>query len=179
MELLQNEELKDIENYEGRYAVSNFGRVYSFVSNKWLKPTANKHGNQIRYYVNLGRGTENRFYVHQLVAKHFLPNPDNLPEVDHIDTNPANNNVNNLRWVSHSENMKNKITQKHVKQNGGLLFEVKNILTNNVYWGYEAAAAAENVSRQTIINHCKNKVKKPRYQLTGRKLDFKRNKIFE
>lgn len=58
-------------------------------------------------------------------------------------------------------------------------FEVKNILTNNVYWGYEAAAAAENVSRQTIINHCKNKVKQPRYQLTGRKLDFKRNKIFE
>lgn len=48
--------------------------------------------------------------VHRLVAEAFIPNPDNLPEVDHIDNNPQNNNVNNLQWVSREQNM-NKMYQ--------------------------------------------------------------------
>lgn len=53
--------------------------------------------------------------MHRLVAYAFLDNPDNLPEVDHIDGNPANNNVENLRWVSHRENMNNPISKKRTK----------------------------------------------------------------
>lgn len=45
--------------------------------------------------------------AHRLVAETFIPNPDNLPEVDHIDGNKQNNNQKNLRWVSHKDNMKN------------------------------------------------------------------------
>ena len=47
-------------------------------------------------------------HVHRLMARAFIPNPDNKPEVDHIDRNPANNVVSNLRWVSSAENNQNK-----------------------------------------------------------------------
>lgn len=50
--------------------------------------------------------------IHRLVAEAFIPNPDNKPEVDHIDTDKDNNNVNNLRWVTHSENHLNPLTVK-------------------------------------------------------------------
>lgn len=47
-----------------------------------------------------------KVYVHRLVAEAFIPNPDNLPEVNHIDGNRSNNAVHNLEWVSHADNMR-------------------------------------------------------------------------
>ena len=49
------------------------------------------------------------YQLHRILAKHFLPNPDNLPQVDHIDRNPLNNSIENLRWVSASDTMRNRI----------------------------------------------------------------------
>ena len=54
-----------------------------------------------------------RKYVHRIVAELFIPNPDNKPEIDHIDTNKINNRVDNLRWVTRKENLNNEITLKH------------------------------------------------------------------
>ena len=51
-----------------------------------------------------------KYLVSRLVAEHFIPNPHNLPEVDHIDTDLNNNCVWNLRWVTHIENMNNEIS---------------------------------------------------------------------
>lgn len=52
------------------------------------------------------KGTEQRAYVHRLVAQAFIDNPDNLPYVNHLDGCPANNHVDNLEWVTHSQNVK-------------------------------------------------------------------------
>ena len=94
------EEWRDIQGYEGRYQVSNLGRVKSLVhaDEKYLSVGNARCGYTI---VNLcdEKGAHS-FYVHRLVAKTFLPNPDNLPEVNHKDENKRNNRADNLEWCT-------------------------------------------------------------------------------
>lgn len=103
---------RDVKGYEGLYAVSIFGRVKSFVSGRVLSPQNNGSG---YFKVELWKGSVGKKkYVHRLVAEAFLPNPHHKTEVNHIDSNPSNNCVNNLEWVSSSENT------KHAVYNGAL-----------------------------------------------------------
>ena len=105
------EEWRDIQGYDGFYQVSNCGRVRSmyFHNNhatikrvKVLKTVTNKSN---RVYVSLHNdGKRKNCTVHRLVACAFLPNPDQLPEVNHIDGNPSNNNVENLEWCTKKYN---------------------------------------------------------------------------
>lgn len=91
---------KDIEGYEGCYQVSNLGRVKSlkFGKEKILTPTINSRG----YYHTCLRkdGRSVTVYIHRIVAKAFLPNPDNLPLINHKDEDKTNNRVDNLEWCS-------------------------------------------------------------------------------
>lgn len=106
-----SEEWRDIEGYEGIYQVSNLGRVRSltrFIHNyikpgKILTPRNNGHS---YYEISLHRPgkKEKHVYIHRLVAKAFIPNPENLPEVNHKDFDKANNTVENLEWVTSREN---------------------------------------------------------------------------
>lgn len=166
MDLLTNEFCKQIDNFPSYY-ITSCGRVWSEYSQKWLTPTINKRGNHSRAYVSLGRG--NKRYVHRLVAEAFIPNPHNLPEVDHIDTNGLNNNVENLRWCSHDENLNNEITQDNVKKNTGYFVEIEEIDTGILYIGYDEASLKTGKSKQTIQNHTKNRVKNPKWRLTGKR----------
>lgn len=98
---------KEIEGYE-KYFVSDKGRVKSLKrgEERLLRPQANKKGYLI---VNLSKnGKVKGFLVHRLVAEAFLPNPKNLPEVDHLNDNPADCRADNLEWVTHSENIRRK-----------------------------------------------------------------------
>lgn len=109
------EEWKDIEGFEGRYRISNKGEVVrnavidvyesGRVVNrgmKIIKCSVNSSG-----YLKLGLNKDGKYYnkfLHRLLAEHFIPNPDNLPYVNHKDGNKLNNNLNNLEWCTAQEN---------------------------------------------------------------------------
>ena len=96
-------------DYTGLYEVSNEGRVRSLNYNrtnetKILKPEKNKCG-----YLRVGlskQGKTQKFLVQRLVATMFIPNPQNLPEVNHIDEDKTNNRVENLQWCTREYNLK-------------------------------------------------------------------------
>lgn len=108
---------KDIEGFEGLYQVSNFGRVKSLkreivrkdqvitLKEKILKFSIRKGGYLMTRLYN-GTGKQFSFYIHVLVARSFVVNSKNKPEVNHIDNDPSNNHSSNLEWVTHSENIK-------------------------------------------------------------------------
>ena len=95
---------KDIVGYEGHYQVSNKGRVKSFKQGKEriLKPSNNGWGYlSVQLFKN---GEMKMCKVHRLVAKAFLSNPNNLPQINHKDENPSNNRVENLEWCDSKYN---------------------------------------------------------------------------
>ena len=106
LEDLPGEIWADIEGYERLYQISTKGRIKSFYKNKAtiLKQNISGYG-YLRVHLCKNKEVTN-FYVHRLVAETFIPNPKNLPEVDHLDGNKLNNCVENLRWVTSSENKK-------------------------------------------------------------------------
>ena len=96
---------KDKKDYEGHYQVSNFGRVKSikFGKERILKPVTNSSGYLlVELYKN---NIKKKYSVHRLVAEAFIPNPYNLPQVNHKDENKLNNNVDNLEWCTNEYNI--------------------------------------------------------------------------
>ena len=85
------------------YSINEHGEVKSIYVSKMLKPRTSGRG-YFCYQLRNENGVKNE-YIHRLVAKTFIPNPNNLPQVDHIDGNRSNNHVSNLRWVSNYANM--------------------------------------------------------------------------
>ena len=87
--------------------VSSYGRIKGF-KGRLVKLYKSSNGYLVFKYWN-GKHVENKL-VHRLVAEAFIPNPDNKTELDHIDTDRTNNRIDNLRWVTRSENCLNPIT---------------------------------------------------------------------
>ena len=104
MEINTNEIWKDVKGYNGKYQISNCGRVWSKKRQIYLKPAENNNGYlSVMLYAPNGKGK--RELVHRLVAINFLDNPNNYPCVNHKDENKQNNHVTNLEWCSHKYNM--------------------------------------------------------------------------
>ena len=101
------EVFKEIQGYEGMYAISNFGRVYSLPRKDSAGRNKKggiflKHSFNGRYYfVNLTKDDKYKScLIHRLIAMHFIANLFQFPYVDHIDQDKTNNQINNLRWVT-------------------------------------------------------------------------------
>ena len=121
---------KDIQGYEGYYQISNLGNVKSLertiirsdgVVQVRKERIMNKRISTDGYYIakfNVNKKSKS-IAIHRLVAQHFIPNPDNLPEVNHIDTNRKNNRVDNLEWCTHQENVAHSAQKGHYKTRYG------------------------------------------------------------
>lgn len=100
------EEWKDIVGYENYFEVSSFGNIKRKGSNRNLKLQISKKGYALLPTRISGRkGKSLCFRVHREVAKAFIPNPENKPQVNHLDCNKTNNFVSNLEWSSQEENI--------------------------------------------------------------------------
>ena len=118
---------KDVKNYEGYYIVSSMGKVKSldrivlgkngasyFRSGKLKSSVTNKWG---YLQVLLSKNNKQKLcLIHRLVAEVFIPNPENKPHIDHINTDKKDNRVENLRWATRSENMNNPLTKEKCRE---------------------------------------------------------------
>ena len=147
---------KDIKGYEGKYQVSNFGRVKSLNyknSNQegYLTPSLSNRG---YYRVSLTiNGITKQFNIHRLVAETFLPNPSNLNCVNHKDENRLNNSVANLEWCSLEYNTTYGSLQQ--RSANSRKKPVICIETGVVYDSAKDAAEVLQLSASTITQCCK------------------------
>lgn len=106
---MKEEIWKDIKGYEGYYKASNLGRIKNS-KGKILKQYKNHKGYLI---LQLSKdGKSKTFIVHRLIAQAFIPNEENKEQVNHINCNKEDNNIENLEWVTNTEN------KKHARMHG-------------------------------------------------------------
>ena len=134
------EEWRAIEGYEGLYEVSNFARVrklkrWKGVYGHIMTACSGPHG-YLQIGLRKGKGTRKHHYLHILVAKAFVPNPNALPEVNHDDGDKTNCLPNNLYWTTRSGNNihKNRVLLSHHNQQdytflspNGVIYYIRNL----------------------------------------------------
>lgn len=147
--LVMNEEIwKDVQGFEGLYQISNLGRVKSLRNGRLRRLQINKWGYEVVILTKDKRQKSLR--INRLVAIAFIPNPENLPEVNHIDGDKRNNRVTNLEWASKSYNIKHTfrvgIKDFH-GSNGPSARKVIDTRTGVVYGTLKECAEANGYSR--------------------------------
>lgn len=152
------EEWRPVNEYEGLYEVSNLGRIKSVAKAIYLMPSI-REGYQ---FVTLSKnGKKLSKNVHRLVAKAFIPNPNNLPLINHKDENKQNNNVNNLEWCTPKYNsnygagakrsaLARSIPVKQISEDGTFV----------IWNSFHEAQESSGVSRRDIYRVCEGKRKK-------------------
>ena len=155
----QPEEWKSIPGYEGLYEVSNWGRIKSHLycksqktSERILSP-GNRRG---YYYVELCKGGKvKKRSIHRLVAEAFIPNPSNLPEVNHKDENKENNYFWNLEWCDRSYNNSYGTRMERISKRVVQLDKSGNFVAE--YKSIQEAARVTDIAHSSICKCCQRK----------------------
>lgn len=136
--------MKDIKGYEGEYAITSCGKVWSYKSKKFLKPMIIKNKYHVARLIN-NKKVEHK-YIHKLVAEAYIPNPNNYDTIDHIDGNKSNNCINNLQWMKRGDNAAKSNKKK-----------VRCIETNQIFNSITEASKFANTDPSNIGRVCNNK----------------------
>ena len=172
---MEEEIWKDIPGYEGLYQASSLGKIKSLdrITRRCSNTTRCIKGKIIKQRLNRNRYLKVQLYkegkgkwytVHRLIATTFIPNPENKPEIDHINTVRTDNRIKNLRWVTRKENMANETTKekaieiaKTVKYYIGK--KVKCITTGEIFDTITEAGIKYNIYPNGVNRCCKGKQK--------------------
>lgn len=135
---------KDIPGYEGLYSILETGEVLCLGQRKvWKKKVLTNRGYLSVDLFKDGKYTKHS--IHRLIAITFIPNPDCLPEVNHKDGNKLNNSIDNLEWMSHSDNVKHafrmglkKPTRPNTSLNEAQVRAMREMWSNGAKYSYLA-----------------------------------------
>jgi hypothetical protein len=151
---MEKEIWKPIVGYSS-YEVSNMGNVRSvgrYMRSRWgmsyLKPKYLKGWTDKLGYVRHTFEDRKLQLTHRLVAKAFIPNPDNKPMINHIDNNPSNNRVENLQWCTNAENLQHAAKQGRMANNSSK--KVIDVTTGKIYDSIKSAANSIGVIPNTL-----------------------------
>lgn len=140
-------QIKDFENY----LISKDGSIYKDITYRKLKCSIDKSGYlKIRLINKSGRKS---MYLHRLLAINYISNPFNKPHINHIDGNKLNNNISNLEWCTHKENM-------------------KHAWDNNLYKDYTNSIKSANESTSKEVIDLKNNIRYKSISEMSRKLNI-------
>jgi len=149
-----DDEFVDIIGYEGLYQINRKGEVLGLKRNKLLKSKIDGGYSRIRLCDNNER---KEYSIHRLLAIQFIPNPDDLPEIDHIDRNKTNNSLENLRWANHHTNSRNR--DFTINRKGCIYQDIRK--DGKVYWKASISVQGKvkqksSVDREVVENWLNN-----------------------
>lgn len=149
---------KEIKEYEGLYKISNYGRVKNIKTGRILLPSFNGEYKTIGLCKNKKR---NYMVIHRLIAMAFIPNPNNLPYVNHKDENKLNNDINNLEWCTHTYNLTYGNAQKR-RVSTRVIPVVQKTKSGEIIKIYKSRIEAEKetgIAHESISMCCNGKLK--------------------
>lgn len=144
-----------VDNISTWYYITEDGKCYNNKTGKYLKGQENYKNHYFSYNITMPDGSKKRLYAHRLVAQAYIPNPNNKKQINHIDGNVLNNCVDNLEWVTQSENQQHALKTELRKFNHVFCFNKDKVLVAE-YLNISEASKAAGIS-QSIISQELNK----------------------
>ena len=149
--------MKKIKGFENLYAITKEGEVYSLKRKIFLKHLIKRNGyHQVVLY---SENTPHYKAIHRLVAEHFLDNPNNYPQINHIDGNKNNNNLDNLEWCTAKQNAYHRDYVLKREYVGFAKRKVYCYETNKIYLSTMDASRDTKCDNSSITKVCRGKQK--------------------